>query len=80
MSLHRRGTALRRHDERGDAHCNRFIELGGDLQLLFLGQDYGQARPGHHVERVGAGQEAQQLHILFDACHRHGVVEYSSVA
>jgi len=64
----------------GDAHRHRFIELGGDLHLLVLGQDHRQAGAGHHIERVGAGQEALQLHILFDTSGRQGVVEYPSVA
>src|SRR5438093_4497146 len=80
VSLDRRGTARRRHDQRGDAHRHRFIELGGDLQLLVLREDHRQPRPGHHVERVGPGQLAQQLDILLDTRGRDGVVEYLSVA
>jgi len=55
LSLDRRGAVCGRHDQRGDTHRDRFIELGGDLQLLLLRQNHRQARTAHHIQRLGAG-------------------------
>src|SRR5438034_6904206 len=38
----------------------RSIELGWDLELLLLRQDYGQARTGHDVESLGAGKRSEE--------------------
>src|SRR5438552_6271960 len=54
LSLDPCGTACFRDDQGGDTHRNRFIELGRDLQLLFLCQNHGQARTGYHVQSLGA--------------------------